>query len=169
MASVADLATVPLFNALDDDQLGELATWFHLQSQMEGTRLVGEGAPGYTFFISPTGLQSSRRRARGWRRWGQATSSVRSQFSEMDAAVRPLRAPRRYRFSLCLEPSFDGSKLHILKSPRASQRQCKRGSRDESPSPPDGFIDSGGRQPGSLPASLRRPFHAAGKRSWIAL
>ena len=51
MASVADLATLPLFNALDDDQLGELATWFHLQSQTEGTRLVGEGAPGYTFFV----------------------------------------------------------------------------------------------------------------------
>jgi CRP-like cAMP-binding protein len=55
MAGVADLATVPLFNALDDDQLGELATWFHLQSQTEGTRLVGEGAPGYTFFILTDG------------------------------------------------------------------------------------------------------------------
>ena len=55
MASVADLAPLPLFNALDDDQLGELATWFHLQSQMEGKRLVGEGAPGYTFFILTAG------------------------------------------------------------------------------------------------------------------
>jgi CRP-like cAMP-binding protein len=55
MASVADLATLPLFNALDDDQLRELATWFHLQSQTEGTRLVGEGAPGYTFFILTDG------------------------------------------------------------------------------------------------------------------
>ena len=55
MASVADLATVPLFNSLDDEQLGELATWFHLQTQTEGTRLVGEGAPGYTFFILTAG------------------------------------------------------------------------------------------------------------------
>jgi CRP-like cAMP-binding protein len=55
LASVADLAPLPLFNALDDDQLGELATWFHLQSQMEGKRLVGEGAPGYTFFILTAG------------------------------------------------------------------------------------------------------------------
>ena len=55
MASVADLATLPLFNALDDDQLAELATWFHLESQVEGKRLVGEGAPGYTFFILSDG------------------------------------------------------------------------------------------------------------------
>jgi CRP-like cAMP-binding protein len=55
MASVADLATLSLFNSLDDEQLGELATWFHLQSQAEGTQLVGEGAPGYTFFILTDG------------------------------------------------------------------------------------------------------------------
>jgi CRP-like cAMP-binding protein len=55
MASVADLATLSLFNSLDDEQLGELATWFHLQSQKEGMRLVGEGAPGYTFFILTAG------------------------------------------------------------------------------------------------------------------
>jgi CRP-like cAMP-binding protein len=55
MASVADLSNLPLFNGLDDDQLGELATWFHLESQAGGTRLVGEGAPGYTFFILTDG------------------------------------------------------------------------------------------------------------------
>jgi len=55
MASVADLATLPLFNSLDDEQLRELATWFHLQSQTEGRQLVGEGAPGYTFFILTDG------------------------------------------------------------------------------------------------------------------
>jgi CRP-like cAMP-binding protein len=55
VASVADLAALPLFNALDDDQLGELATWFHPESKAEGTRLVGEGAPGYTFFVLTDG------------------------------------------------------------------------------------------------------------------
>jgi len=55
MASAADLATLPLFNGLDDDQLGELAAWFHLQSETEGKRLVGEGAPGYTFFVLTDG------------------------------------------------------------------------------------------------------------------
>jgi len=55
MASVADVANLPLFNGLDDNQLGELATWFHLETQAGGTRLVGEGAPGYTFFILTDG------------------------------------------------------------------------------------------------------------------
>jgi CRP-like cAMP-binding protein len=51
MASIADLAALPLFGALDDEQLGRLADWFHEQNAQEGVRLVGEGAPGYTFFI----------------------------------------------------------------------------------------------------------------------
>jgi CRP-like cAMP-binding protein len=51
VAGVEDIASVPLFKSLDDDQLSELATWFHAQNAGEGVRLVGEGAPGYTFFI----------------------------------------------------------------------------------------------------------------------
>lgn len=51
MASAVDLAGLPFFSGLDDDQLGELANWFHVQNAGEGVRLVGEGAPGYTFFI----------------------------------------------------------------------------------------------------------------------
>jgi CRP-like cAMP-binding protein len=51
MAAVADLAGVPLFASLDEAQLEELAGWFHVQNSGEGRRLVGEGAPGYTFFV----------------------------------------------------------------------------------------------------------------------
>lgn len=51
VAGVEDIASVPLFKQLDDDQLSELATWFHAQHAGEGVRLVGEGAHGYTFFI----------------------------------------------------------------------------------------------------------------------
>ncbi len=51
MAAVAELAGVPLFASLDDAQLQELAGWFHVQNAGEGRRLVGEGAPGYTFFV----------------------------------------------------------------------------------------------------------------------
>jgi CRP-like cAMP-binding protein len=51
MAAVADLAGVPLFASLDEAQLQELAGWFHVQNAGEGRRLVGEGAPGYTFFV----------------------------------------------------------------------------------------------------------------------
>lgn len=51
MAAVAELAGVPLFASLDNAQLQELAGWFHAQNAGEGRRLVGEGAPGYTFFV----------------------------------------------------------------------------------------------------------------------
>jgi CRP-like cAMP-binding protein len=51
MASVEDLAAVPLFSSLDEEQLVKLANWFHVQNASQGVRLVGEGAPGYTFFV----------------------------------------------------------------------------------------------------------------------
>jgi len=51
VASVDDLATVPLFNSVDKEQLAKLANWFHVQNANEGVRLVGEGPPGYTFFV----------------------------------------------------------------------------------------------------------------------
>ena len=51
MASVDALAAVPLFSSLDEEQLVKLANWFHVQNAHEGVRLVGEGAPGYTFFV----------------------------------------------------------------------------------------------------------------------
>jgi CRP/FNR family transcriptional regulator, cyclic AMP receptor protein len=51
MAAVDDLAGVALFDSLDAAQLEELASWFHVQNAGEGLRLVGEGAPGYTFFV----------------------------------------------------------------------------------------------------------------------
>lgn len=51
MPSAGDLAAVPLFSSLNEDQLDKLANWFHVQRAGEGMRLVGEGAPGYTFFV----------------------------------------------------------------------------------------------------------------------
>ena len=55
VASVADLASIPLFSSLPGDQQTELAKWFHVQDAGESVTLVGEGAPGYTFFIVSTG------------------------------------------------------------------------------------------------------------------
>ena len=51
MVSAEDLVGIPLFAALEPDQLRELANWFHVQNSGEGVRLIGEGAPGYTFFV----------------------------------------------------------------------------------------------------------------------
>ena len=55
MASVEDLAGLPLFSALGHEELAELASWFHVQHVGADVRLVGEGAPGYTFFILAEG------------------------------------------------------------------------------------------------------------------
>jgi CRP-like cAMP-binding protein len=55
VAAIDDLANVPLFSSLGRSQLHELEQWFHVQHVSEGKRLVGEGAPGYTFFVIADG------------------------------------------------------------------------------------------------------------------
>src|SRR5690242_9604353 len=45
------LATIPLFASLEEAQLEEIARWFEPRSVSPGTRLVGEGASGYSFYI----------------------------------------------------------------------------------------------------------------------
>ena len=56
MASVEDIAAVPLFSSLADDELKTLADWFHVENAGEGTTLAGEGAHGYTFFVLTDGI-----------------------------------------------------------------------------------------------------------------
>ena len=52
MSTVADdLAAVPLFAGLEPDERATLAAWFEVQDVSEGVKLIGEGAPGYSFFI----------------------------------------------------------------------------------------------------------------------
>ena len=55
MAAFDDVATVPLFASLDDDQRRQVAGWFHAENAGEGVRLVGEGCHGYTFFVLTEG------------------------------------------------------------------------------------------------------------------
>ncbi len=50
-----DLASVPLFSSLSDDDRETLSGWFEEKSHGEGTRLVGEGASGYSFFVLADG------------------------------------------------------------------------------------------------------------------
>ena len=45
------LATVPLLASLTPDQLQAIASLTELRSETMGTRLVGEGAPGFVLFI----------------------------------------------------------------------------------------------------------------------
>jgi hypothetical protein len=42
VASVDDLANVPLFRDLGPDDLAKVADWFHVQHAGEGVRLVAE-------------------------------------------------------------------------------------------------------------------------------
>jgi CRP-like cAMP-binding protein len=58
VASVDDIAAVPIFGALDDAQLEQLANWFHVEHASEGVRLCGEGCNGYTFFLIADGTAS---------------------------------------------------------------------------------------------------------------
>jgi CRP-like cAMP-binding protein len=50
-----DLADIPLFDSLDTTALEELTSWFETKEVSEGTILVGEGAPGYSFFVLAEG------------------------------------------------------------------------------------------------------------------
>ena len=51
MAGADDIAAVPLFESLTRAELEEVARWFEERTPDEGTRLCGEGAAGYSFFI----------------------------------------------------------------------------------------------------------------------
>src|SRR5689334_5359256 len=51
----AELAAVPLFATLREPELAEIARWFDAKDVGGGTRLVGEGASGYTFFVLADG------------------------------------------------------------------------------------------------------------------
>lgn len=50
-----ELAGVPLFSSLGENELSTAACWFEEQSVGEGVTLAGEGAPGYSFFVIAEG------------------------------------------------------------------------------------------------------------------
>jgi CRP-like cAMP-binding protein len=53
--SAAALAEVPLFGALSETDLAEIACWFDEATVGEGVKVAGEGAPGYSFFVLAEG------------------------------------------------------------------------------------------------------------------
>jgi CRP-like cAMP-binding protein len=57
-ATAAELAGIPLFAGLDEEQLHRAARWFDVQQVSAGTRLAGEGAAGYSFFVLVDGTAS---------------------------------------------------------------------------------------------------------------
>jgi CRP-like cAMP-binding protein len=51
MATVDDLANVPLFESLSPSELEELASRFDVVTCSEGAKLTSEGASGYSFYV----------------------------------------------------------------------------------------------------------------------
>ena len=55
MVSPDELAGISLFDALDDAERAELASWFDSRSFDAGAVLVDEGSAGYSFFVMAEG------------------------------------------------------------------------------------------------------------------
>ena len=51
MVDTGVLSKLPLFAGLPEDELRKIALWFELRDVSAGTELVGQGAPGYRFFV----------------------------------------------------------------------------------------------------------------------
>jgi CRP-like cAMP-binding protein len=51
MATADDLADIPLFDSLSEDELEQLAAWFEVKTVSGGVRLASEGASGYSFYV----------------------------------------------------------------------------------------------------------------------
>jgi CRP-like cAMP-binding protein len=55
VAHTDDLAGIPLFDGLSNDDLARLAPWFEVKTVGGGVRLASEGASGYSFFVLAEG------------------------------------------------------------------------------------------------------------------
>jgi CRP-like cAMP-binding protein len=51
MVDTEVLAALPLFAALDESDLSQIAHWFESRDVSADIELVGQGAPGYSFFV----------------------------------------------------------------------------------------------------------------------
>lgn len=50
-AAANDLAGIPLFDTLEPDERAAIAPWFELEDVSPDTKLTGEGASGYSFYV----------------------------------------------------------------------------------------------------------------------
>lgn len=50
-ADPRDLAALPLFDALSESELAEVAAWFEARDVGNDVKLVGEGTTGHSFFV----------------------------------------------------------------------------------------------------------------------
>jgi CRP-like cAMP-binding protein len=54
-ATADDLAGIPLFERLEEEERASIAPWFEVQDVSPGVNLTGEGASGYSFFVLRNG------------------------------------------------------------------------------------------------------------------
>jgi voltage-gated potassium channel len=54
-ATTEDLAGLSLFDVLDEDERATIAPWFDVEEISADVKLVGEGCPGYSFFVLQEG------------------------------------------------------------------------------------------------------------------
>jgi voltage-gated potassium channel len=58
VATPDDLAGLPLFEQLDEEERSAIAHWFEVQETSPGVKLTGEGAAGYSFYVICDGTAS---------------------------------------------------------------------------------------------------------------
>ncbi len=58
VATADDLAVLPLFEQLGEEERKAIAPWFEVQATSPGVRLTGEGASGYSFYVISDGTAS---------------------------------------------------------------------------------------------------------------
>jgi voltage-gated potassium channel len=58
VATPDDLAGLPLFQQLDEEERSAIAHWFEVEEASAGVKLTGEGAPGYSFYVISDGTAS---------------------------------------------------------------------------------------------------------------
>jgi voltage-gated potassium channel len=58
VATPDDLAGLPLFEQLDEEERSAIAHWFEVQETSPGVKLTGEGAAGYSFYVICDGAAS---------------------------------------------------------------------------------------------------------------
>jgi len=54
-ATADDLARLSLFDLLDEEERTRIAPWFDVEEISADVKLVGEGCPGYSFFVLQDG------------------------------------------------------------------------------------------------------------------
>jgi cyclic nucleotide-binding protein len=124
VADAADLAGIPLFAALSDEERVALAPWFESATISPGVALVTEGAAGYSFYVLVDGAAVVTLDGEE-----VATYNPGDFFGEMAILGEGRRCatvtrPSRRGCCRCSGQSSDGSSRSSRTSRHGSKRRC---------------------------------------------